>query len=87
MADLKERELTRGDLTTEEYREYDFIPVGQTERVVYRINNPVAVYFYKGCSTHRVEDADGIVHCVPAIGSLGCVVRWKVKAGAVAVSW
>ncbi len=55
----------------EEWREYDF-----ADRV-YRINKPICVEFRDGGATHRVTDEFGIVHCVPAPGQLGCVLRWK----------
>lgn len=69
MSDLKRLDLTGVEL----WREYEF----GTARTVYRINNPVAVYFRSGGTTHRVVDADGVAHCVPAIGENGCVIRWK----------
>lgn len=61
------------DLTVETYREYVFLPGGET----YRVDNPVALYYREGGTTHRVVDAAGVVHCVPyGIGQ--CVVlRWK----------
>ena len=55
----------------EEWREYDF--GGR----VYRIDAPERVQFRGGSTTHRVTGADGIVHCVPAPGTAGCVLRWK----------
>jgi len=55
----------------EEWREYDF------QGRVYRINNPVSVEFRANSSTHRVTGEDGTVHCVPAPGFNGCVLRWK----------
>lgn len=55
----------------EEWREYDF------DGRVYRIEKPTTVQFYPGSSTHRVTDAAGVVHCVPAPGHQGCVLRWK----------
>jgi hypothetical protein len=57
--------------SVEEWREYDF--GGR----VYRIDNPVSVEFRRGSTTHRVTDAEGIVHCLPAPGHDGCVTRWK----------
>lgn len=64
-------------LTDEEYREYDF--GGR----VYRIIAPQALYYREGGFTHRVLDADGVVHCVPGPGGRdGCVLRWKPKVGA-----
>lgn len=60
-------------LTDEQWREYDF--GGR----VYRINNPQELYMRPGGTTHRVVDGDGIVHCVPAPGHYGCVLRWSVK--------
>lgn len=64
---LRKIELTG----VEEWREYDF-----TGRV-YRITTPVRVEFRENGATHRVTDAEGIVHCVPAPGVVGCVLRWK----------
>ena len=60
-------------LTDEEWREYDF--GGR----VYRIENPQALFMRPGGTTHRVVDADGVVHCVPAPGLYGCVLRWKTR--------
>lgn len=68
-------ELIKGDLTDEQYREYDF------NGRVYRINTPVTLYFRKTGSTHRVVDSNGLVHCVPAPGIGNCVLRWQVKEG------
>jgi hypothetical protein len=69
MSELKTLDL-RG---VEEWREYEF----GKDRVVYRIVNPVEVQFRDGGSTHRIVDADGVAHCVPAVGVSGCVLRWK----------
>jgi hypothetical protein len=55
----------------EEWREYDF------DGRVYRINKPATVEFKKESTTHRVTDTEGTVHCVPAPGHRGCVLRWK----------
>lgn len=71
--------LTVGSLKDEQYREYDF--GGR----VYRIENPTKVYFRVGGTTHRVVAGRGkntIVHCVPAPGVNGCILRWKTKATA-----
>lgn len=57
-------------ITDEQWREYDF--GGR----VYRIENPVALYVRPGGTTHRVVDAAGVTHCVPAPGYNGCVLRW-----------
>jgi hypothetical protein len=66
------KEMKKYDLTgTEEWREYDF------DGRVYRIDNPTELQFYSGSTTHRVTDSNGIVHCVPAPGQQGCVLRWK----------
>ena len=58
-------------LTNELWREYDF--GGR----VYRIDTPVSYYYRPTGETHRVVDPYGIVHCVPAPGQRGCVLRWK----------
>jgi len=41
------------------------------------INKPKTLYLRPGGSTHRVVDANGITHCLPAPGVNGCVLRWK----------
>jgi hypothetical protein len=59
------------DLTREQWREYDY--GGR----VYRIEAPQ--WLYIGRTTHRVVDATGTVHCVPAPGEKGCALRWKPR--------
>lgn len=59
------------DLTPEAWREYDF------GNRVYRIDDPKQLYV--GTTTHRVLDGAGVVHCVPAPGQAGCVLRWQPK--------
>jgi hypothetical protein len=62
--------MTKQEITDEQWREYDF--GGR----VYRIEKPTALYQREGGTTHRVVDAAGVVHCVPAPGHCGCVLRW-----------
>lgn len=57
------------DLSEEAYREY----VNDGE-VFYRIDDPIALITRTGGTTHRVVDADGVVHCVP-VGPL-TVIKW-----------
>jgi hypothetical protein len=57
------------DISTESWREYDF------EGRVYRIEQPKQLFI--GSTTHRVVDAAGVTHCVPAPGHQGCVLRWE----------
>lgn len=57
------------DISTELWREYDF------DGRVYRIDSPKQLYI--GIETHRVVDANGITHCVPAPGKNGAVLRWQ----------
>ena len=64
-------ELQEFDISAELWREYDF--GGR----VYRIENPKTLFYRQGGSTHRVVTADGIVHCLPAPGVEGCVLRWE----------
>jgi hypothetical protein len=65
-------ELVKIDVAgVEEWREYDF--GGR----VYRIEKPAVVQFRKGGTSHRVTDSEGVVHCVPAPGEQGCVLRWR----------
>lgn len=77
------------DITTEEWREYDFVDYEGRLRT-YRITNPLAFYYRIGGTTHRVVDTQGVVHCVSAPGQCGCVLRWKnrgVETSAVAVNF
>jgi len=68
--------MFRGDLSDEMWREYDW--GGR----VYRINAPQLLVFRRdGGTTHRVVDSEGVIHCVPAVGHMGCVLRWKNKEG------
>jgi len=60
-------------LKEELWREYDF------DGRVYRIENPEKLVYYSGSTTHRVIDSHGVVHCVPAPGKNGCVLRWRNK--------
>ena len=63
-------DLKKQTINDEQWREYDW-----SDRV-YRIEKPVELYYRDGGSTHRVVDASGVVHCVPAPGQQGCVLRW-----------
>lgn len=65
--------MNERNLLCEEWREYDF--GGRT----YRIENPFKLVVRPGGTTHRVVDHDGVVHCCPAPGQCGCVLRWKSK--------
>ncbi len=65
--------LTSYDISTEQYREYDF------NGRVYKIDNPTTLYIGSGKTTHRVVDEKGVVHCVPAPGLGDCVLRWSSK--------
>lgn len=65
--------MRSNDLTGEVYREYQF--AGQ----VYRIDSPVKLFYAVGGTTHRVLDAEGVVHCVPTVGERGCILRWKPR--------
>lgn len=65
--------ISENSLSDEAWREYDWL------QRVYRINNPVTLFSRHGGTTHRVLDAEGVVHCVPAPGEQGCVLRWKTK--------
>jgi hypothetical protein len=62
------------DLSKELWREYQF------GAVTYRIVAPVRLW--TGKTTHRVLDADGVVHCVPAVGEYNCVLRWQPRNAA-----
>ena len=66
---------TRHELVGVAWREYDF------DGRVYRVERPVAFWHRPGGETHRVEDAAGVVHIVPAPGHHGCVLRYVKDPG------
>ena len=73
-------EFSTHDLTKEEWREYEFGEDGYPYLLrVYRIESPQTLYLREGGTTHRVLDSKGIVHCVPAVGIAGCILRWKSR--------
>lgn len=68
-------ELTAGDLSDEEWREYEF-----ADGTVYRIDHPKILYLRLGGTTHRVVDETGLIHCVAFPGPWGSTrLRWKPK--------
>jgi hypothetical protein len=67
------QDLIVRDIRGNEWREYDF---GGRK---YRINNPQELLYRPGGSTHRIIDAEGIVHCIPVPGEFGCVLTWKPR--------
>jgi hypothetical protein len=66
---------TEQSLSDEEYREVI------TENGCYRITAPVTLVRRGGGVTHRVIDANGMVHCYPAPETGKSIIRWKPKAG------
>lgn len=74
-------ELIEKDITTESWREYDF--GGR----VYKIDQPKTLFYRVSGTTHRVVDNESVVHCVPAPGVNGCVLRWTNKVKSVPVNF
>ena len=90
MPTYKDSTLIERSIDGELWREYEWDEVRQDcvgllgrtgKRVTYRIINPVLLYIRPGGPTHRVVDSDGVAHCVPAVGLLGCIIRWKNPPG------
>ena len=88
--------LIERQIDEEEWREYEWDVIRQNkkgemvrtgERVTYRIQSPSKLFMRPGGTTHRVVDKNGIAHCVPAVGLLGCVIRWKNPDGAKPVNF
>ena len=75
--------LYRGDLSDEEWREYEWnYYMGDIMHSrIYRIEKPKYVFWRDGGTTHRVVDNDGVAHCIPAPGQMGCALRWKNISG------
>lgn len=67
------------DLSDELWRSYEWIfnKFGQVR--YYSITSPQKLWYRRDGSTHRILDAEGVVHCVPAPGERGCVLRWQSK--------
>jgi hypothetical protein len=89
MASDKDPSLARKSIDQEIWREYEWEYFLGTTRVIcrYRINKPQFVYIRSGGTTHRVVDGEGIAHCIPAPGSMGCVLRWLNPEGEVPVNF
>lgn len=68
----EETELTEHKLEGVLWREYD---LGFR---VYRIDRPVRFWTRKGGTTHRVQDATGVVHVVPITNA---IIRYEKEAG------
>ena len=68
-------DLIQRDLSQELWREYEF------QGRVYRIDQPQTLFYRAGGTTHRVVDANRVVHCLPAPGAFGCVLRWQTALG------
>jgi hypothetical protein len=81
------KKLIEMDISKELYREYEWSEPVSGKRITYRIENPIKVFFYRGCTTHRVVDNKNVAHCVPAIGFYGCVLRWKNSDEKTPVNW
>lgn len=80
--------LAEKDISHEVWREYEWEykePITNAiVKRVYRIYDPVSLYIRikpEMGTTHRVVDADGVAHCIPAVGLLGCALRWKNHDG------
>ena len=66
-------ELLEFDISHELWREYEW----EGRSVPYRIEVPQLLFLRPGGSTHRIVDSEGVAHCVPSVGVMGCVLRWK----------
>lgn len=62
------------------WREYEWADK-HGNYVSHRIEKPLRLYIRRGGSTHRILDADGTAHCVPAPEVYGCVLKWESKNG------
>jgi hypothetical protein len=74
---MSDDKLIEKDISTEEWREYDFLVDGGPFTRTYRIYGPQKLFYRVGGTTHRITDVDGVAHCVPVPGEKGCVLRWK----------
>lgn len=68
--------ISEHSLSAETWREYVWIDPATGDERTYHIDGPQTLYTHDGATTHRVLDSTGVVHCVPAVGQHGCVLRW-----------
>ena len=83
MANDKDSSLVKKSIDQEMWREYEWA-YQLDGRILYRaytILRPVLLVIRPGGTTHRIVDMEGVVHCVPAPGHMGCVLRWKNSDG------
>jgi len=74
---LPDSEYIKADISDEAFREVHFLQSGN----MYRIENPRTLIIRRGGQTHRVVDANGVVHCYVAPESGLTVLVWKSKTG------
>lgn len=78
---LPDSQYIKADLSDEAWREV------QTHLGTYRIEEPITLVIRKGGSTHRVIDANGVVHCYASPETGKSIIRWKNKEGKVPVQF
>lgn len=74
-------DYSQKDISSEEWREVE------CNGITYRIDNPTTLITRKGGSTHRVIDANGVVHCYAAPETGKTILRWKAKEGTAPVKF
>lgn len=74
---IEEARYVEADISDEDVRCYEF-GTG-VDRYRHLIRSPQTLVYRHGGSTHRVIDADGVVHCIPAPGHQACVLTWTPK--------
>ena len=83
MTDADKPKLLEFDISTEEWREYEWL--APIDGVIYtravRIEHPIKLCLRPGGCTHRVVDKMGKAFCVPTVGAYGCVLTWKNQKG------
>lgn len=76
---MSTHEMKVHSLEGEAYREYEWIDPATGATRSYRIADPKELHVHATATTHRVVDGEGVVHSVPSVGQLGCVLRWKPR--------
>lgn len=84
----KDRKMIKKDISSESWRNYEWIipETGKLRSVM--IVNPQSLYYEKESSCHVVTAFDPgrstmelIAYCVPSVGRYGCVLTWGKKDG------
>lgn len=68
------------DISSEKHRYYQWYYLDENnnrQEAKCVINQPIALFYKKDSTTHRIANDQGMVFCVPCPGRYGCVLSWE----------